>query len=198
MNLSPEYFVALEEAKRHHQSSKTYSGRFLRPHAAKIRELIELYGVRSILDYGCGKGGQYTWVSEPGAVTDVPHGLTLEQYWGIEVKKYDPAWPPFAAEPVGKFDLVLCTHVLGSIPVQDLPTIIRRVSEYATRAVYIAEKLGPVGKQVFGNFGVMPRNLTRANWCDAILNAHAHTVDVWLSTREKERGADSLIIEKIT
>lgn len=196
MKLSPEYYAALEDAKRHHQSSKTYSGRFLRPHAKKIRELIDLYGVRSILDYGCGKGEQYKWISQPGAATDVPHGLTLEQYWGIEVCKFDPAWPPFAAEPRETFDLVLCTHVLGSIPVQDLPAIIERLYIHSDRAVYVAEKLGPVRKQVFANPEIMPREWVRADW-ERALRPVPPGLEVWLSTREKERGADSWITDRV-
>lgn len=161
--LSPEYHKALEEARAHHASSKTYSGKFLRPHAPFIRELICRLRAGSVLDYGCGKGAQYTWVSHGGDAS-IPEGQTIEHYWGVKVTKYDPAYPPFALEPVGKFDLVICTHVLGSIPIADLPVIVRRIFNYAREAVYFAEKIGEVRKQVFSEPDKFPRNWNAEIW----------------------------------
>lgn len=196
MSFSPAYHRALKEAQAHHQSSKTYSGKFLRPHAPAIKHLIERWSAKSLLDYGCGKGRQYEWVSH-GEDASIPKGMTIEQYWGIPVTKYDPAYPPFAAEPKGpddNFDLVICTHVLGSIPTADLPAVFEDLISYAGCAVYIAEKIGPVRKQVFSAPTEMPR------WTQAEWRAHlgrylsdsykgAESPEVWLATREKtERG----------
>lgn len=139
-NPSHAYRRALEESRRNHAESKTFSGKLLRPHAPFIKELIEKYNVRCVLDYGCGKGAQYTWVAHEGAA--IPAGMTIEQFWGVPVTKYDPAYPPFAAEPVGQFDLVICTHTLGAIPVADRPWVVDRLYSLARRAIYVAEKLG--------------------------------------------------------
>lgn len=165
------YYRCLEEARAHHASSKTYSGKFLRPHAPAIKQMIEeLGGVASILDYGAGKGLQYDWVSHGGEDQSIPEGHTLETYWGAPVTKYDPAWPPYATEPTGQFDLVLCTHALGSIPIVDLAWILERLFAFARKGVYIAEKIGPVGKQVFSNPGAMPR-WSASQWAQRITSA---------------------------
>lgn len=139
---SAAYRRALAESKRNHAESKTFSGKLLRPHAPFIKELIDRHNVRSILDYGCGKGSQYTWVSHEGG--SIPAGMTIEQYWGVPVTKYDPAYTPFAAEPQGQFDLVICTHTLGAIPASDRPWVIDRLYSLARKAIYVAEKLGQV------------------------------------------------------
>lgn len=143
MTYSPEYYAALEASKRVHKG-KAFTGKFLRPHAAFIGEIIKRHNCRTVLDFGCGKGQQYEWV--------IPStGQTIEQLWGVTVTKYDPAYPPFAREPEGKFDLVICTQVLGAIPVTDRPAVVDRLYSLATKAIYISERLGEARKQVGDN-----------------------------------------------
>lgn len=141
MTRSREYDRAVAEAQAHHADSKTYSGRLLRPHKAYLTALIERLGIQSALDYGCGKGEQYRWI-------DHVDGKRLEELWGFEVAKFDPAFPPYAAEPEGKYDLVICSHTLSIIPQADLDWVTRRLFEHAGRAVFIAEKIGGRKKRV--------------------------------------------------
>ena len=162
---SPAYAQGLAEATAHHARSKTYSGKFLRPHKPFLLSLIAEHGITSALDYGCGKGAQYDWI-------DPDDGQTLERAFGFEVTKFDPAFPPFAAEPEGVFDLVLCTHTLGSIPIADQDWVFDRLFGFATKVVYVAEKLGPGKKQVFSDPAAFPQDWTRDQWL-AALSPHA-------------------------
>lgn len=132
---SAEYHAAVEEGRRHHADSKTYSGSFLRPHKPFLTEMVERHRCRFALDVGAGKGRQWEWI-------DPEDGKTMEQAWGVEVTKHDPCWPPFASEPVDTFDLVLCTHTISLIPVQDLEWFTRRLYGFATKALFVAEKIG--------------------------------------------------------
>ncbi|TIW21211.1 MAG: class I SAM-dependent methyltransferase [Mesorhizobium sp.] len=191
MKPSTQYLAALDDAKRHHAAHKTYSGKFLRPHAPFIKEIIDRLGCQTILDYGCGKGEQYLWrnADETGSI---PVGMTIEEYWGISVTKYDPAYPPFAAEPVGKFDLVICTHVLGSIPVLDLPWVVDRLYSLSSKALYIAEKIAPVKKKVFQKPDLHPFGWNATRWMTAI--KREKPIEVVLSVREKR--ADGVFVER--
>lgn len=166
---SSAYIQAVAEASAHHARSKTYSGKLLRPHKPFLMSLIAERDIGSALDFGAGKGAQYTWI-------DPSDGLTLEQAFGFEVTKYDPAWPPFAAEPepAAAFDLVLCTHTLGSIPLADQAWFIERLFGLATKVVYIAEKLGPIRKSVHRDRAQFPDEWTRDQWLEA-LTPHAKT-----------------------
>lgn len=140
---SPAYLAALEASKEIHKG-KQFTGKFLRPHAPFIKEIIDRLECKTVLDYGCGKGLQYEWV--------IPStGQTIEQFWGVKVTKYDPAYPPFATEPKGKFDLVICTQVLGAIPVSDREWIVDRLYSLAGKAIYISERLHTPRKLIADN-----------------------------------------------
>lgn len=183
MNSGPSeaYLRALGEAQRHHARSKTYSGRFLRPHKPFLSDLIKRLGIESAIDYGCGKGGQYEWV-------DPDDGKTLEQAWGFAVAKFDPAWPPYAAEPQGQFDLVICTHVLGGIPLADHQWVIPRLFEMGTKAVFIAEKIGPIHKKVHADRAGMVDGWTRERWASHLrgfMGAGCGRTEIHLSTLER-------------
>lgn len=191
---SEHYIRALAEAREHHLSSKTYSGKFLRPHAPYIKALIDRLGCRSVLDYGCGKGRQYEWRSDQDGQA-VPRGQTIEEYWGVPVTKYDPAWGPFALKPEGRFDLVICTHTIGSIPIPDLPWVTLDIQRYAREAVYYAEKLGEVRKRVFSEPGVMPHGWTREQWALALAPRGRPQLEVWLATR-RNAGDDGVIVTR--
>ena len=188
--LTEKYYKALELAKSHHASSNTYSGKLMRPHAPIIKELIDRHSSKTMLDYGCGKGGQYLWVSN-GDRASIPAGKTIGEYLEVDISLYDPAYPPFATEPVGKFDIVVCTHVLGSIPLTDFDTIVRRIYGLANKAVYVAEKVGEVGKGVFTELSGMPR-FSEEQWESALRAVPHDGLEVVLSTRVKtENGVET-------
>lgn len=172
MTASAEYHAGLKLSAAQHLGSKNYSGKFLRPHRGRIKEIIDRLQCASVLDYGCGRGDQYRWVS----TRKEPIGQTLEQYWGLTVTKYDPAYPPFAAEPVGTFDLVICTHVLGIIPVQDLDWVTDRVFGLANKAAYIVLNTG----------GTAKRN--KARWRTANIPS-GWAAEEWLGLFTKHRPA---------
>ena len=179
---SNAYFAALEDSKRHHAVHKTYSGSLLRPHAPFIKEIIDRLGCRTVLDYGAGKCAQYRWRNED-PIGSIPVGMTIEEFWGIEVVKYDPAYPPIAAEPTGKFDLVICTHTLGAIPVADLPWVVGRLSKLADKAVYVAEKIGPTKKKVFRDPSAMPHGWTPDQWRNVLRLAGRPGLEVHFAAR---------------
>jgi len=180
---SAAYEQALRECTKHHAQSKTFSGRLLRPHKKFLTALLQRHGAQSVLDYGAGKGEQYSWV-------DPEDGKTLEQAWGVDVCKYDPAWPPYADEPQGVFDIVICTHVLGSIPKADLPFVIRRIMGFATKAVFIAEKIGPIKKNVLSNPKIFPHGWHAIDWIDAIAPHRREGIETHLVVRYKsDHGA---------
>lgn len=159
-SLSADYQQALEDCRAFHEREETaFPGFLVYPHIKAIRDLIIQSKSRSLLDYGCGKGKQY----------EVPIWNTrvmLQDFWGVsDIRLYDPAWPPLAEEPRGPADLVICTHVLGSIPKADLPVIIDRLYSLATKALYVGETIIPkLKKQIFRNPEPLAIGLQEDDW----------------------------------
>lgn len=185
---SQAYHNALLDAKIRH-GGNVCTGTFLRPHAPYIKELIARLGIKTVLDYGCGKGVQYDWIL-PQHRNEMRRwegcgGKTLEQWWGVEVTKYDPAYLPFAKEPTGKFDLVLCTHTLGMIPITDHGWVIDRLYGFATKALYIAERLER-SKKMVGDPALRGSMIgwTMKDW-QADVQRPGSTIDVILACRNR-------------
>lgn len=180
MSPTPAYAAALEDCKQFHARSKTFSGKFTFLHAAKIKTLIDVHGARTLLDYGCGKGVQYETINRRLQ-------MPLAEFWGVDVTRYDPAWPAFAKEPSGQFDIVIAVQVLGSVPIADLPWVVDRLYGLARKALFIGERLGKPKKQVVQNVSGCPVGWTEAQWV-AALRRPGHTVHAVLGTRVEVDG----------
>jgi len=167
---SERYLRALGLTQRHHAAQdKTFSGQFTWKQRHRIKVLIERFGAASMLDYGCGKGKQY----DPARNRDT-EGRSLEEFWGIAPTRYDPGVPAYAAEPQGKFDLVICVQVLGSIPTADLPWVIDRLYGFAGKAIFVAERLILPRKQIYQSMRAeMP---------------YGHSAEHWLGLLERDGG----------
>lgn len=162
--LSPAYYAALERTRGHHARvrGKTFSGRFTWKQRHRIKELIDRFGADSMLDYGCGWGKQYAERDE--------QDRSLAEFWGVDPVKFDPGVPHYQTEPAGKFDLVICVQVLGSIPTADLPAIVDRLYGHAGKAIFIAERLGSPRKPIFDDMKAeMPHGRSLEWWLDVLL-----------------------------
>lgn len=153
-NPSPRYraLVALYgqmhvEGDVHHGIApmRTFSGQSILPHLQTIKGMILKHGVRTVLDYGAGKGLQYGPLN---IETDagVRFG-NVRDYWGVErIACYDPGNAAFSALPEGTFDAVICTDVLEHCPEEDIDWILAELFSYAERFVYATVAMFPAAK----------------------------------------------------
>jgi FkbM family methyltransferase len=159
-NPSPRYLELQALYQRMHRegekrlgipAEKMFPGNSLLPHAARIRQLVEMTGARTILDYGAGKGLQYRPQS---VIVDGRHVADgVAEYWDVdEVRCFDPGYAPHASLPEGQFDGVISTDVLEHCPQEDLAWIIDEILGYARTFVYLnvacfsAKKSLPTGE----------------------------------------------------
>lgn len=101
--ISPDYL----ELQRQYHSTTPHYGTSGGNYAETVKELIKNLGVKSVLDYGCGKG-------------------YLRKELGDIVAEYDPCIPGKDSEPKPA-DLVVCTDVLEHIEPQKLDSVLEHI-----------------------------------------------------------------------
>jgi len=138
--VSDYYKQSVELGKKFQTASSSWAGTDCKSYHNYIRALMDKYNAKTVLDYGCGKGQQYTDVVPyilPNKQLTEP--MTFQTRINAEsVYKFDPCVEKFEIEPVGeKFDAVICTQVLGSIPDADISWLRDKLLNYATKFVFI-------------------------------------------------------------
>lgn len=140
---SPRYrelLVQYQDLHRHGErrmnlpAEKTYNGTSLPRHAARIKELVDAHGARTLLDYGSGKGQQYQPLEV--RLSDGRQFASIPEFWGVAVTCYDPAYEPFRQLPSGTFDGVVSTDVLEHCPEDDIGWILEEMFGYARKFVF--------------------------------------------------------------
>jgi len=122
-------------------NDKNWTGADSKNYHNQIRYLMDKYQAQTVLDYGCGKGHQYTipgcYGLDDGTTTEL---MTFQERINARsVFKYDPCVPELdqLPAPTMKFDAVICTQVLGSIPDADLGWLSDLIAGYAAKFVFI-------------------------------------------------------------
>ena len=110
-----------------------FFGYSLLPSKNKIYDIVKETSSETILDYGSGKGHQYS-------------KLKIDLYWGVEVDCYDPGYEPFFQLPNKTYDGVVCTEVLEHVPIEEVDQVLTEIFERATRFVYLSIATYPAGK----------------------------------------------------
>ena len=186
---SPRFRELVEQYRAMHRDgdpgrgiapAQMFDGQSLPRQAQRIRRLITRSGARSILDYGSGKGTQY---SKPILENGVERWESMQQYWGVEsIRCYDPGYVPFSELPQGAFDGVVCTDVLEHCPEQDLEWIIGELFGFARRCV-------------FANVACYPARKTLPNG----ENAHCtiRPVEFWRELFERAAGASKAVLWEV-
>lgn len=113
---------------------QTFTGYSLLPHVDHIKRLIQKYDANHILDYGCGKGAQYTI---PIIDVGLQEKELLVDYWNITgVHCYDPCVEEFSELPSGNFDGVISTDMLEHCSEEDVSWIVDEMFSFANSFLY--------------------------------------------------------------
>lgn len=149
---------------RIHKRGKRYArGGCLQRYTLDLADIIARIPTKTILDYGCGGGKQYT-------------EDRIQESWGYtgEITLFDPGVPTINELPVGTFDGVICTGVLEHIPEDEIDMAINNLASYADKWAFIVvgieptRKLLPDGRQA--HVTLQPPQW----WEDKIKSAFAH------------------------
>ena len=107
----------------------SFAGYSLRGHWDELLRFLEATDSKTILDYGCGKGGIWKGID-------------------LEVSLYDPYYPPFSRKPDGLFDCVVCSDVLEHVPEEDIDDFLMEAASYATKAIFLTVCCRPAKKRL--------------------------------------------------
>jgi hypothetical protein len=143
MAVSSYYEESVRQGTEFQANNKAWAGYDVVKYQKKIKGLVDHYGAKTILDYGCGKGLQYQerlpYGGSAGHELPEQQWKTFDEYLGVTVYKYDPCVAGFEQPPPAgaKFDGVICTQVLNSIPDDDMTWVRETLENYATKFCFI-------------------------------------------------------------
>lgn len=101
-----------------------------------IQAMLERHNAKDVLDYGSGKGAQYSRDK-------------LHHKWKIEQPHlYEPAVPELAKLPDRNFEAVICCDVLEHLEGMELYECILNVLTYADKCAFFAITCRPAGKSL--------------------------------------------------
>ena len=136
MSNSDYYKTSVELGKKFQLANKSWDGRDTFKYRRQIRDLVQHYNCKTLLDYGCGKGHQWR---DSHIFLPEEYPQKFQTWLGIDqVSLYDPCVEEFAQDPVlKKYDIVSCTQVIGSIPDADITWLKQRLMSYTGQVCFI-------------------------------------------------------------
>lgn len=122
-----QYYDTLTRSQAFQQKSVNWAGYGSYQYVDQVKSIAQEYQCKNMLDYGCGKGLQYT------GKNNFANLIGIEQY-----ALHDPAWHQFAELPAGTWDLVLCLDVLPFVPESDIDAVVELMLSRCDKICVIA------------------------------------------------------------
>jgi len=133
-NPSPRSLKLIEQYKELHNENK-FKGISLCNHIDTIGDIIKENKVKTLLDYGAGKGYLY---SEHFKIIKPELEKPLQELWNLKSHRcYDPAYEEHSKYPKDKYELVISTDVIEHIPEEDLTWFINDIFSLSKKNVYL-------------------------------------------------------------
>ena len=139
--LVTQYQILHTKGLKDRPGNAFFNGISLAVHIERLTKLMLLEGVKSLLDYGCGKALLYDDmkykempIDKNGQVLPKP----LSKLWQLDYfSLYDPAYEKYNKLPKGKYDAVICTDVIEHIDEKDVDWILDEIFFYARKFVFV-------------------------------------------------------------
>lgn len=136
--------MIFKEYQRLHRKKQWMRGYSTQAHVERIGELIEKTGSHRLLDYGCGKGKQYTV-------------RAFHSKWGIKTPYcYDPGIPDYKLKPdPGRlFDGTICVDVLEHVMEEHVKETLQEIFDYSEKFVFLVIATKAAKKEFLGGINL--------------------------------------------
>jgi hypothetical protein len=121
--------ISYEEALKLHEElheKNFFLGNSIKDHLNNIIELVDIYNVKTVCDYGCGKAR--CWIK-----MNLKETLDLD-----EVLLYDPCYEIYKNFPDKKVDMIICTDVMEHIPEDSVDYELKRIFDLTDGVIYFS------------------------------------------------------------
>lgn len=132
--MNPEELLEGYRRAHGHPTKAMMTGTSIRRHPGSFKAFCSVFKPKSVLDYGCGKGYQYT-----------EHKIHEEANIPMPTL-YDPAVKGLHRKPTGQYDSVICTDVMEHIHPDDCDTTLIEIFSYAKQSVFFTISCNPAKK----------------------------------------------------
>jgi SAM-dependent methyltransferase len=157
----------LDEYRRLHGEGK-FPGRSMLQYVPQIADLVAKYKSKTILDYGCGEGRQWSHERAQNVIgCDIP---TL----------YDPGTAAWSARPSGKFDGVICTDVMEHVPEEELQDVVEDIADFAEQWAFISVCCRPSKLMRFQDGTNIHVTIHPFSWWKEFMETHFKTAQLVL------------------
>lgn len=107
-----------------HARGNMFPGHSVVAHASNVASLIKETSSKTLLDYGCGKGKQYSQLK------------VHEQWGGILPDLYDPGVGKYSKLPNKTWDGVICTDVMEHVPESAVEEVLTEIIKSSKKFVF--------------------------------------------------------------
>jgi hypothetical protein len=130
-----------------------------------VKQLVVDTDSKTVLDYGSGKGHQYT-----------VHNIN--KYWNVSVDCYDPYVKDFCVLQDKVYDGVICSDVLEHVPEDDLDEALGNIFKRATKFVFLCIFIGLAKKKFSDGTNVHVNLKTEDDWINRVAKHNIAKVKV--------------------
>jgi 2-polyprenyl-3-methyl-5-hydroxy-6-metoxy-1,4-benzoquinol methylase len=195
-NPSPRSLKLIEQYKELHNENK-FKGISLNKHIQAIGDLIKQHKVKSLLDYGSGKGYLY---SKNFKIVNPNLKEPLQKLWKIDkLKCYDPGYTEHAEYPTDIYDMVISTDVIEHVPEEDLTWFLNDIFSLSKKFVYLNIACYPALKHFKDGTNVHVSIFKPQEWIDFIMKLwkekYKH-LEIYLVSQYQEMKSVPVIIKK--
>lgn len=138
---SNEELINFYREDHNHPTKVVMWGQAIHKQRHKVKPFILSIKPESILDYGSGKGFQYSQHRIHEEWMDAN-----DEYNAPYPHCYDPGVEKYSEKPNKKFDVVLCFDVMEHIKVEDCDSVLQEIFDYAEQGVCFNIATNPARK----------------------------------------------------